>query len=74
VDPFQTTAAIGSGVIVGFRRPGRRGGSILAVPLLLAIVGMPDPHQPSGTRLAVAVHACANPLPRARSMSAGGRR
>ena len=69
MDPFQTTAAIGSGVIVGFSLGLiGGGGSILAVPLLLYIVGMPDPHQAIGTSaLAVAVNAYANLVPHARA-------
>jgi uncharacterized protein len=69
VDPFQTTAAIGSGVIVGFSLGLiGGGGSILAVPLLLYIVGMPDPHHAIGTSaLAVAVNAYANLVPHARA-------
>ncbi len=69
MDPFQTTAAIGSGVIVGFSLGLiGGGGSILAVPLLLYVVGMPDPHQAIGTSaLAVAVNAYANLVPHARA-------
>src|ERR1700722_14589759 len=69
MDPAQTTAAIGSGVIVGFSLGLiGGGGSILAVPLLLYIVGMPDPHQAIGTSaLAVAVNAYANLVPHARA-------
>jgi len=69
VDPLQTTAAIGSGLIVGFSLGLiGGGGSILAVPLLLYVVGMPDPHQAIGTSaLAVAVNAFANLLPHARA-------
>ena len=69
MDPFQTTAAIGSGVIVGFSLGLiGGGGSILAVPLLLYIVGMPDPHQAIGTSaLAVPVNAYANLVPHARA-------
>ena len=69
MEPFQTTAAIGSGVIVGFSLGLiGGGGSILAVPLLLYIVGMPDPHQAIGTSaLAVAVNAYANLVPHARA-------
>jgi uncharacterized protein len=69
VDPFQITAAIGSGVIVGFSLGLiGGGGSILAVPLLLYVVGMPDPHQAIGTSaLAVAVNAYANLVPHARA-------
>jgi len=70
VDPFQTIAAIGCGVIVGFTLGlVGGGGSILAVPLLLYVVGMPDPHQAIGTSaLAVAVNAFANLVPHARSL------
>jgi uncharacterized membrane protein YfcA len=69
MDPAQTTAAIGSGVIVGFSLGlVGGGGSILAVPLLLYVVGMPDPHQAIGTSaLAVAVNAFANLVPHARA-------
>ena len=69
MDPFQTTAAIGSGVIVSFSLGLiGGGGSILAVPLLLYVVGMPDPHQAIGTSaLAVAVNAYANLVPHARA-------
>jgi len=66
---LQTVAAIGSGVIVGFSLGLiGGGGSILAVPLLLYVVGMPDPHQAIGTSaLAVAVNAFANLVPHARA-------
>jgi len=69
MDPLQTTAAIGSGVIVGFSLGLiGGGGSILAVPLLLYVVGMPDPHQAIGTSaLAVAINAFANLVPHARA-------
>ena len=69
MDPLQTTAAIGSGLIVGFSLGLiGGGGSILAVPLLLYVVGMPDPHQAIGTSaLAVAVNAFANLVPHARA-------
>ncbi len=69
MDLFQTTADIGSGVIVGFTLGlVGGGGSILAVPLLLYVVGMPDPHQAIGTSaLAVAVNAFANLIPHARA-------
>jgi uncharacterized membrane protein YfcA len=68
VDPFQTATAIGSGVIVGFTLGlVGGGGSILAVPLLLYVVGMPDPHLAIGTSaLAVAFNAFANRVPHAR--------
>ena len=69
MDLLQTTAAIGSGVIVGFTLGlVGGGGSILAVPLLLYVVGMPDPHEAIGTSaLAVAVNAFANLVPHARA-------
>jgi uncharacterized protein len=69
MDLFQTVAAIGSGAIVGFSLGlVGGGGSILAVPLLLYVVGMPDPHQAIGTSaLAVAVNAFANLVPHARA-------
>ena len=64
MDPLQTAAAIGSGVIVGFSLGLVGGGSILALPLLLYVVGMPDPHLAIGTSaLAVAVNAFANVVP-----------
>jgi uncharacterized protein len=44
------------------------GGSILAVPLLLYVVGLRDPHMAIGTSaLAVAINAFANLLPHARA-------
>src|SRR5580698_2757051 len=69
MDPLQTAAAIGCGVIVGFSLGLiGGGGSVLAVPLLLYVVGMPDPHQAIGTSaLAVAVSAFANLVPHARA-------
>jgi uncharacterized membrane protein YfcA len=69
VDPLQTSGAIASGVIVGFTLGlVGGGGSILAVPLLLYVVGMPDPHQAIGTSaLAVAVNAFGNLVPHARA-------
>ena len=68
MDPFQTAAAVCSGVIVGFTLGlVGGGGSILAVPLLLYVVGMPDPHLAIGTSaLAVAFNAFANLVPHAR--------
>ena len=43
------------------------GGSILGLPLLLYVVGMPDPHLAIGTSaVAVAVNAFANLVPHAR--------
>src|SRR5271154_3405414 len=68
MDPLQTAAAIGSGVIVGFTLGlVGGGGSILALPLLLYVVGMPDPHLAIGTSaVAGAVNAFANLVPHAR--------
>jgi len=67
VDPLQTAAAVCSGVIVGFALGlVGGGGSILALPLLLYVVGMPDPHLAIGTSaVAVAVNAFANLVPHA---------
>ena len=68
MDLLQTAAAVCSGVIVGFTLGlVGGGGSILAVPLLLYVVGMPDPHLAIGTSaLAVAFNAFANLVPHAR--------
>ena len=68
MDPLQTAAAVCSGVIVGFTLGlVGGGGSILALPLLLYVVGMPDPHLAIGTSaVAVAVNAFANLVPHAR--------
>ncbi len=61
--------ALGSGSLVGFSLGLiGGGGSILAVPLLLYVVGETDPHRAIGTSaLAVAVNAFANLMPHARS-------
>src|SRR5271157_431390 len=69
MDPLQTVAAIGSGVLVGFSLGLiGGGGSILAVPLLLYVVGVSDPHIAIGTSaLAVAVNAFANLAQHARA-------
>jgi uncharacterized membrane protein YfcA len=69
MDPFQTASAVGCGVIVGFTLGlVGGGGSVLAVPLLLYVVGIHDPHQAIGTSaLAVAVNAFANLVPHARA-------
>jgi len=74
MDPLQTAAAIGSGVIVGFTLGlVGGGGSILALPLLLYVVGMPDPHLAIGTSaVAVAVNAFANLVPHAREGHVAG--
>ena len=65
MDPLQTAAAVSSGVIVGFALGlVGGGGSILALPLLLYVVGMPDPHLAIGTSaVAVAFNAFANLVP-----------
>src|SRR5271169_957239 len=69
LDLFLAALAVGCGVIVGFTLGlVGGGGSILAVPLLLYVVGVPDPHQAIGTSaLAVAVNAFANLVPHARA-------
>ncbi|HVC61049.1 MAG TPA: sulfite exporter TauE/SafE family protein [Acetobacteraceae bacterium] len=61
--------ALASGSLVGFSLGLiGGGGSILALPLLLYVVGVTDPHRAIGTSaLAVAVSAFANLLPHARS-------
>jgi uncharacterized membrane protein YfcA len=61
--------SIGSGGVVGFALGLLGGGgSILAVPLLLYVVGMRDPHMAIGTSaLAVAVNAFANLIPHSRA-------
>ena len=68
MDPLQTASAICSGVIVGFTLGMvGGGGSILALPLLLYVVGIPDPHLAIGTSaVIVAVNAFANLVPHAR--------
>ena len=69
LDLFLAAVAVGCGVIVGFTLGlVGGGGSVLAVPLLLYVVGMPDPHQAIGTSaLSVAVNAFANLVPHARA-------
>jgi uncharacterized membrane protein YfcA len=65
---IQELLALGSGVMVGFTLGLiGGGGSILAVPLLLYVVGVPDPHRAIGTSaLAVAANAFLNLIPHAR--------
>ena len=47
---MQATLAVGSGAIVGFSLGlVGGGGSILAVPLLVYVVGLNDPHLAIGT-------------------------
>ncbi|MCM2534725.1 sulfite exporter TauE/SafE family protein [Neobacillus ginsengisoli] len=66
---FQVLLSIVSGTIVGFVLGLLGGGgSILAVPLLLYVVGMKDPHVVIGTTAsAVAINAYANLIPHARA-------
>jgi uncharacterized membrane protein YfcA len=66
---MQTILAILSGSVVGFSLGLiGGGGSILAVPLLIYVVGVTDPHVAIGTSaLAVAVNAFANLLQHARA-------
>jgi Predicted permeases len=65
---LQTAAALGSGALVGFVLGLiGGGGSILATPLLLYVVGVAQPHVAIGTgALAVSVNAFANLLDHAR--------
>jgi uncharacterized protein len=65
---MQSALALLSGLMVGFSLGLiGGGGSILAVPLLLYVVGVDDPHIAIGTSsLAVAVNAFANLVPHAR--------
>ncbi len=67
--PLQDLLAILSGAAVGFSLGLiGGGGSILAVPLLLYVVGYPDPHVVIGTTaLAVSVNAYLNLVPHARA-------
>src|ERR1700689_1113765 len=69
MDPFQTEAGGGCRLAFGFKLGLiGGGGSVLAVPLLLYVVGMPDPHQAIGTSaLSVSVNAFANLVPHARA-------
>jgi uncharacterized membrane protein YfcA len=66
---FQVFLSIVSGTIVGFVLGLLGGGgSILAVPLLLYVVGMKDPHVVIGTTAsAIAINAYANLIPHARA-------
>ena len=66
---MQPILAILSGSIVGFSLGLiGGGGSILAVPLLLYVVGVPDPHVAIGTSaLAVSANAFANLIQHARA-------
>lgn len=68
MDPLTIFAAIASGGAVGFALGlVGGGGSILAVPLLVYVVGVPAPHVAIGTSaVAVAANAAANLAGRAR--------
>lgn len=69
MDLLQSALALGSGGVVGFTLGLiGGGGSIMAVPLLLYVVGMSDAHRVIGTSaLAVAVNAALNLVPHARA-------
>src|SRR3569623_78108 len=68
LEPIQYLLGLGSGGLVGFTRGlFGGGGSILAVPLMVYLVGVPDPHVAIGTSaLAVAANAGANLVTHAR--------
>lgn len=69
LEPVQYLLGAGSGVLVGFTLGlVGGGGSILAVPLMVYLVGVPSPHIAIGTSaLAVAANAAANLVPHARA-------
>lgn len=69
LEPVQYLLGAGSGGLVGFTLGlVGGGGSILAVPLMVYLVGVPSPHIAIGTSaLAVAVNAAANLVPHARA-------
>jgi uncharacterized membrane protein YfcA len=69
LEPVQYLLGVGSGVLVGFTLGlVGGGGSILAVPLMVYLVGVPVPHVAIGTSaLAVAANAAANLVPHARA-------
>ena len=62
MDPFQTAAAVCSGVMSVLRSAWSAAARYLAVPLLLYVVGMPDPLLATGTS-ALALNAFANIVP-----------
>lgn len=68
LEPLQYLLGAFSGSLVGFTLGlFGGGGSILAVPLMVYVVGVPAPHMAIGTSaFAVAVNAAANLLPHAR--------
>ena len=69
LEPIQYLIGLASGSLVGFTLGlVGGGGSILAVPLMVYLVGVPSPHIAIGTSaLAVAVNAGANLVPHARA-------
>jgi uncharacterized protein len=69
LEPVQYLLGAGSGGLVGFTLGlVGGGGSILAVPLMVYLVGVPSPHIAIGTSaLAVAANAAANLVPHARA-------
>ncbi len=69
MNALHTLLAIGSGSIVGFTLGlVGGGGSIMAVPLLVYVVGVASPHLAIGTSaVAVAVSAAANLIGHARA-------
>jgi len=69
VFPLHDVVVVLCGSLVGFSLAlTGGGGSILAMPLLLYVVGLHDPHRAIGTSaLAVAVNAVANLIPHARA-------
>ncbi|MDG4850010.1 TSUP family transporter [Peribacillus frigoritolerans] len=65
---LQWILTVASGGIIGFPLGLIGGGSILAVPLLLYVVGVKDPHIVIGsTALAVSINAFLNLIPHSRS-------
>ena len=71
----QTVLAIASGSVVGFSLGlVGGGGSILAVPLLVYVVGLDNPHIAIGTSaIAVALNAVSNLAMHARSGKPGAK-
>lgn len=69
LEPVQYLLGAGSGALVGFTLGlVGGGGSILAVPLMVYLVGVPNPHIAIGTSaLAVAANAAANLVPHSRA-------
>jgi uncharacterized membrane protein YfcA len=69
LEPLQYALGAASGTLVGFTLGlVGGGGSILAVPLMVYLVGVPSPHIAIGTSaVAVAANAAANLVPHARA-------